>query len=73
MATLRTRVISTRDDLRNWIASRTDGWDVRSDADVEAMTEAVRAMDHPRWGGDWSDFLEDLDLLALLPDDGEGE
>jgi hypothetical protein len=73
MATLRTRVISTRDDLRNWIDSRTDGWDVRSDADVEAMTEAVRAMDHPRWGGDWSDFLEDLDLLALLPDDGEGE
>jgi hypothetical protein len=69
----RTRIITTRDDLANWIDGMTDGWDRRTDADVEAMAETVRAMDHPRWGGDWSEFLEGLDLLALLPDDGEGE
>jgi hypothetical protein len=73
MAILRTRVITTRDDLANWIDGMTDGWDGRTDADVEAMTEAVRAMDHPRWGGDWLEFLEGLDMLALLPADGEGE
>ncbi len=60
--------MTTRRDLRNWVDSATSNWDSRTDADIEAVTNAIQAMNHPQWGTDWSEFLDSLpDLVALAP------
>ena len=59
---------TTRSDLRNWVDTATADWLVRSDADVEAITDAIRdTAGCPLYGlADWSEFLESLDLVGLL-------
>ena len=60
--------MTTKRDLRNWVDTATSGWDVREDGDVDAITDAIQAMDHPAWGTDWTEFLEALpNLTELLP------
>lgn len=52
------QVITTVNDLRNWVDSVTSNWDVRTDADVDAIADAIRNMDDaPRYGTDWREFL----------------
>jgi hypothetical protein len=58
--------MTTRRDLRNWVDSATTNWDVRSDADVDAMTDWIQRDDHPAWGSDWTAYLEELDLVRII-------
>ena len=58
--------MTTRNDLRNWVDDHTTGWLERDDADVERITDAIQAMDHPRWGTDWSEFLDALPELDVI-------
>jgi hypothetical protein len=61
--------ITTKRDLRNWVDAATHDWDGRTDADVDAITDAIQAMNHPQWGADWTEFLESLpELTELLPE-----
>lgn len=60
--------MTTMNDLRHWVDAVTANWDGRTDADVDALAREIQAMDHPQWGGDWSEFLQSLpDLTELLP------
>jgi hypothetical protein len=62
------RTMTTNRDLRNWVDDVTSGWVERTDADVDAITDTIQAMDHPRWGADWSEWLDGLpELTELLP------
>lgn len=60
------RTMTTARDLRNWVDSATSGWPDRGEEDVDAITEAIRADEHPAWGTDWSEYLESLDLMDML-------
>ena len=51
---------STVRDLRNWVDGVTVNWPDRTDEVLNELTEAIRAMDHPAWGDDWTDFLDSL-------------
>jgi hypothetical protein len=60
--------MTTKRDLRNWVDTATSGWPERADTDVDAITDAIQAMNHPQWGTDWTEFLESLpELTELLP------
>lgn len=63
--TRRICIISSLNDLRNWVDNRT------ADDEVDAIADAIRdTCDCPAWGDDWSEFLESLpdDLGELLAD-----
>lgn len=61
--------MTTKRDLRNWVDGATANWDVRTDADLDAITDAIQGLDHPQWGTDWTEFLATLpELTELLPD-----
>jgi hypothetical protein len=63
-----TRTMTTKRDLRNWVDDATSGWWERTDADVDAITNAIQADNHPAWGTDWSAYLDALpELTELLP------
>ena len=49
--------LTTRSDLRNWIWERISD---ATEADIESITNAIQADDHPRWGNDWTEYLESL-------------
>lgn len=59
---MRHRIMTTRDDLRNWVDAETSGWWERGKGYVDAITAAILVGDHPAWGTDWTEFL------AALPD-----
>jgi hypothetical protein len=63
-------VITTKRDLRNYLDDATTNYMGRTDADLDAMTDAVQAMGHPAWGTDWTEFFSRLpaDLTELLDD-----
>jgi hypothetical protein len=62
------KIIVTKTDLRNWVDSATANWHERTDEDVDTITDALQSLDHPRWGSDWSDFLESCDELSVWLD-----
>lgn len=61
-----TQRMTTKRDLRNWVDDVTSGWGERTDADVDAITDAIQADDHPAWGVDWSDYLDSLPELTTF-------
>lgn len=66
---MRTRTMTTVNDLRNWVDSVTTNWDNRTDEDVGHIVDEIRNMDgRPAWGADWIGFLDRLpELTELLP------
>lgn len=61
--------LTTLNDLRTWVDNATSGWTDRRDDDVDAIAEALQAMDHPAWGTDWSTWLGGLPDLSTLTGD----
>lgn len=62
-------IFGTVRDLRQWVEQVTAGWVERAESDVDTITQAIHAGDHPAWGTDWTDFLNSLpDLGELLID-----
>jgi len=59
------RIMTTANDLRNWIDDATSNWHNRTDADMQRILDAIRADNCPAWGDDWQDYLETLDLDGL--------
>lgn len=55
-------VMTTKNDLRNWVDAATTGWE-RGAADVDTITDAIQATDHPAWGTDWTEYLDGLPEL----------
>lgn len=60
------QTINSRRDLRNWVDSHTSNWADRTAEDVEQLTDTLRQMNHPEWGADWSEWLENLPELTEL-------
>lgn len=60
------RIASTH-DLEVYLAdARADVGETGGTAAVLASVEALRAADHPAWGADWSDWLDDPDTQAII-------
>jgi hypothetical protein len=63
--------MTTIDDLRNWVDGATSDWMNREDDDVDRITAVIRDSDCPRWGADWSDYLQSDFVGELLEHWGE--
>jgi hypothetical protein len=61
------RIITTKNDLWNWVASHVG--DNVTDVEVDIITNQIQAQRHPRWGTDWTDYLASLPeyLIELVP------
>ena len=55
--------ISSKRDLRNWTWERI-GPDASQDM-IDEITAVLAESDRPRWGSDWSEFLDDVDLMDI--------
>ena len=58
--------MTSKTDLRNWVDTATSDWMERTEKDVADITGAIQGMDHPRWGSDWTEFLDSLPELGML-------
>lgn len=72
---MRSNIMTTAADLRNWIDGATSDWLARNAGEIDTITTVIQAMDHPRWGADWTEFLATLpdlvDLVVTCPACGE--
>lgn len=61
--------ISNSNALRSWVRDHIDP--ELDEGHVDAITDAIRDLDHPRYGGDWTEFLAGLPdpLLELLEEE----
>ena len=56
----------TARDLRNWVDDMTSDWCERGDGDVDEIVAAISDLDPPRYGDDWTEYLENLPALEAL-------
>ena len=66
------RIITTRNDLRQWVSDSGGRWDGCTPAErdqlIETVTDALRA-GRPAslaWGDDWEDYLDEVDLSGII-------
>ena len=58
-------ILSNITDLKNWIFDRVNA--ETSEAEVEQAARAIqRDSDRPNWGSDWTEYLETVDLEAIV-------
>ena len=58
-------ILSNITDLKNWIFDRVNA--ETCEAEVEQAARAIqRDSDRPNWGSDWTEYLEAVDLEAIV-------
>jgi len=64
---MRMKIMTTVNDLRNWVDTAT--WEGRTEADLDTLVDAIRTKEGcPAWGEDFREFLDRLpeNLVELL-------
>lgn len=56
-------IITTVSNLRDWVCGHMDCY--AKDEEIYLVTETIQTMNHPAWGTDWSEFLDEIDLDEL--------
>ena len=52
--------ITTKTDLANWVANNNPAnIGILGDRAIDATTDALQAADHPAWGTDWAEWLDE--------------
>lgn len=58
-------ILSNITDLKNWLNDRVNA--ETSEAEIEQAARSIqRDSDRPNWGTDWSEYLEAVDIEAII-------